>query len=187
MELPTPRLILREFTDDDFPALHAIETCPETHFYEKGTPSAEETREYLRRVQADAAKTPRTQIRLAVALRTDRRLIGRMRLSLQFADIREWEIGWAIHPAEWRQGYASEAAGALAEYAFKELNAHRLVAFCNIHNAASVRVMEKLGMRRDGHLRETLWWHGAWTDEFVYSILDHEWAARGEGWEIKAE
>jgi ribosomal-protein-alanine N-acetyltransferase len=179
MELITPRLILREFQDADFPALRALETCPQTHYYEKGIPSEDQTREYLRKVQDDAQKIPRTQIRLAVTLQSDGRLIGRVRLSLQFVEIREWEIGWALHPAEWGKGYASEAARRLADYAFKEQNAHRLVAFCHAGNAASVRVMEKLGMHRDGHLRETLWWHGSWSDEFVYAVLEREWEGKG--------
>lgn len=175
MQLITPRLILREFTADDYPALREIETCPETHFYEKGTPSEEQTREYLRRVQEDAQKIPRTQIRLAVTLAADGLLIGRVRLSLQTPETREWEIGWAVHPAHWRRGYAAEAARCLAGYAFSQLGAHRLVAFCNANNAASARVMEKLGMRRDGLLREALLWHGAWADEFVYAVLEREW------------
>ncbi len=63
----------------------------------------------------------------------------------------------------------------MLELAFGALGAHRVEAYCNANNHASVRVMEKLGMQRDGHLRETRWWNGAWADEFVYSILEREW------------
>lgn len=86
-------------------------------------------------------------------------------------------MGWVIHCAHWGKGYATEAAREVIHFGFTQLQVHRVVAFCNAHNAASARVMEKLGMRKDGHLRETRWWRGAWSDEFVYSVLDREWPA----------
>lgn len=98
-----------------------------------------------------------------------------MTLALMNDSIQEWEIGWAVHPAEWGKGIAVEAARRLMEFAFVELHAHRIVAFCHAQNAASLRVMEKLGMQKDGHLRETRRWQGRWADETVFSILEREW------------
>jgi RimJ/RimL family protein N-acetyltransferase len=63
----------------------------------------------------------------------------------------------------------------MLDFAFGELGVHRVTAFCHVLNRASVRVMEKLSMRRDGRLRETRWWHDSWCDEFVYAILDRDW------------
>jgi RimJ/RimL family protein N-acetyltransferase len=80
-----------------------------------------------------------------------------------------------IHPDDWGQGYAPEAARAVLALAFEQLKVHRVVAYCNALNIQSYRVMEKLGMRRDGWLRESLWWNGGWVDEFVYAILEREW------------
>ncbi|OGO65815.1 MAG: hypothetical protein A2030_05000 [Chloroflexi bacterium RBG_19FT_COMBO_50_10] len=61
------------------------------------------------------------------------------------------------------------------DWAFKELSVHRIVALCHADNTASVRVMEKLGMRQDGRLREARWLRGEWWDEYVYAILEREW------------
>jgi RimJ/RimL family protein N-acetyltransferase len=63
----------------------------------------------------------------------------------------------------------------MLRFAFGELNAHRVVAFCHTDNLASARVMEKLGMARDGRLREVRWLNGHWWDEYVYSILERDW------------
>jgi RimJ/RimL family protein N-acetyltransferase len=55
------------------------------------------------------------------------------------------------------------------------------VARCDPRNAASVAVLERLGMRREGHMRESTWAKGEWTDDLLYAILDWEWQARQPG------
>ena len=174
MELITSRLILRDFQESDFPALLAIEALSETHYFEGPIPSEAETRAKWEKNLQRAKEIPRTRFRLAVCLPTGK-VIGRLGLGLQNVSIREWEIGWAILPQEWGRGYGTEAARRLLVYAFDELNAHRVVAFCHASNAASERVMRKLGMKQDGYLRETRWWNDDWADELVYSILEWEW------------
>ncbi len=181
MELYTPRLILREFCATDFDAVHAYESNPETQRYEQMVVATEEeTRRYLADAQAWAKEEPRTRYRLAITIRPGDEAHGRISLVLNRPEIREWEIGWTVDPRLWGRGYATEAATAMLGFAFGELGAHRVVAFCNAHNCASAQVMEKLGMQQDGHLRQTRWWNGAWADEFVYSILEGEWG--GPGW-----
>lgn len=102
-------------------------------------------------------------------------MIGDLHLEFLHTETREWEIGWFVRRDCWGQGYATEAARAMLDYAFKELHAHRIMAFCHVANARSVRVMEKLGMQRDGLLREARCWHGTFVDEYVYAILEREW------------
>lgn len=174
MELITSRLILRDFQESDFPALLAIESLPETHYFEGPVPTEAETWAKREKNLQRARDIPRTHYRLAICLSTGE-FVGRLGLGLQNESIREWEIGWAILPQEWGKGYATEAARRLLEHVFDELNAHRVVAFCHASNAASERVMRKLGMKQDGYLRETRWWNDDWADELVYSILEWEW------------
>ncbi len=175
MRLLTPRLILREFRDADFGSFRELEARPETYHYETVSPSDEGTREYLQKAQQDALQSPRTRYRLAVTIQPCDDVRGRATLLLLNDSIREWEIGWAIHPQDWGKGIATEAAQRLLEFAFVELHAHRVVAFSHAGNTASLRIMRKLGMQQDGLLRETRLWKGQWSDEVVYSILDHEW------------
>ena len=174
MELITSRLILRDFQESDFPALLAIESLPETHYFEGPIPTEAETRAKWEKNLQRAKENPRTHFHLAICLQTGE-IIGRLGIGLQNRAIREWEVGWGILPQEWGKGYATEAARRLLDYAFIELNAHRVVAFCHVSNAASERVMCKLGMKQDGHLRETRWWKDDWVDELVYSILERDW------------
>ena len=175
MKLLTPRLTLRDFRETDFGSFCELETRPETYHYETASPSEERTREYLQKAQQDALQSPRTRYRFAVTIHPCDDVRGRVTLALLNNAIREWEIGWAIHPQDWGKGIATEAAQRLLEFAFAELRAHRVVAFSHAENAASLGMMEKLGMQQDGRLRETRLWKGQWSDEVVYSILDHEW------------
>lgn len=175
MVLSTPRLFLRDFRPGDYDALCELESQPETYCYEGPNPSPEKTRQRLEKTLAQNNENPRMYYRLAITLPQHDLLIGRVSLVLLNDAIREWEIGWAIHPREWGKGYASEAARQLLGFAFEELKAHRVSAFCHVLNTASVRVMEKLSMQRDGLLRGTRWWREAWHDEFVYSILEKDW------------
>ena len=185
-QLSTPRLILRDFRADDFDAIRAWEEHPEVQRYEHHAPTPEQTREQLRKLVEETARFPllpegkkgellRTSVRLAITLPGDDTPIGRVSLRLNWAEIREWEIGWTLHPDHWGQGYATEAARAMLELAFTRLNAHRVVAYTNFHNAPSVAVMRRLGMQQDALLRETRWWNGAWADEYVFAILEREW------------
>lgn len=89
--------------------------------------------------------------------------------------MREWEIGYEVHPNYWGNGYASEAVKLLLNHSFENLNAHKVVGFCNANNKRSVNLMERVGMKRDGVLREGRLWHKEWCDEFLYSILRREW------------
>lgn len=175
MELLTPRINLRDFRETDFASFRKLETHPATYHFEPACPDEPATRKYLENALADARQTPRTRYRFAVTMPPTDEVLGRVTLSLQNDSIREWEIGWAIHPDYWGRGFATEAARRLLGFAFADLHVHRVVAFSHVGNVASIRVMERLGMCRDGLLRETRQWQGGWADEVVFSILEREW------------
>jgi RimJ/RimL family protein N-acetyltransferase len=93
---------------------------------------------------------------------------------------RQGEIGFILHPDHQGQGLATEAAVAMLELGFEELGLHRIYGCAEARNAASVRVMERLGMRREAHLVENEFVKGEWQSEVIYAILAPEWReARG--------
>jgi ribosomal-protein-alanine N-acetyltransferase len=86
------------------------------------------------------------------------------------------EMGYSIGPAQWGQGLATEAAGAVIDAAFKsyrELN--RVRAMADARNLASLRVMEKVGMTREGILLQNRWVRGEPVDEVWYGLLRSTW------------
>ena len=179
MMLGTQRLALRDFTQDDWPELHAIESDPEVARYqgfEPRTPAEAQT--YVQGAIAAARATPRITYDLAVVLRTSDRLVGRCGLHLSRPELREGVVWYTLLRSLWGRGYIPEALGALVQFGFTELKLHRIWAECDPANRASYRVLEKLGMRCEGHLRENAWVKGCWVDSLIYAILDREWYKR---------
>jgi RimJ/RimL family protein N-acetyltransferase len=176
MKLFTTRLILRELQQDDFNAVQEMESDPEVIRFEHALQSAEEIQNRFDLMVRDQFSGPRFGYRFAVTIRPEHHLCGRVSLILTNPAIHEWEIGWTMRRQEWGKGYAPEAAGAVLRFAFSELKAHRVVAFCHAENSASTRVMEKLGMQREGRLRKVRWLDEKWNDEYLYGILEEEFA-----------
>jgi ribosomal-protein-alanine N-acetyltransferase len=178
MELTTLRLRLREFSELDFNHFREMDALAGMHTFERERPGIDESRVTLDSFINDSMEVPRTSYRLVITIQPHDHVKGIVKLARQWEAIREWEVGWAVHPDEWGKGYATEAARSIMDWGFRELGIHRIVAFCHVSNVASVRVMQKLGMQQDGKLRETRWLHGEWWDEYVYAILDKDWKIR---------
>jgi len=81
------------------------------------------------------------------------------------------EIGWVFHPDHTGQGFATEAVRAVLDLAFGFYRMHRVVAQLDSRNEPSARLCERVGMRREGHLRQDWWSKGEWTDTLVYGVL----------------
>lgn len=177
--LSTPRLLLREFEEDDWRATHPYEARPEVvRYLPYGVRTPEESRDYIRRVMGQARETPRHVYDFAVVRRDDNQLIGRCGMRLTAPELREAMLWYVLEPSQWGKGYIPEAARALLDFAFGTLGLHRVWADCDPRNPASFRVMEKLGMRQEAHFRENAFYKGEWCDSLIYAVLDREWRAR---------
>lgn len=86
------------------------------------------------------------------------------------------EIWYLVRPDHWGRGIAQQAARELLKIGFSEMNLHRIFATCLPKNPASARVLERIGMRKEGLQLKNLKIHGAWHDCFLYAILREEWA-----------
>jgi [ribosomal protein S5]-alanine N-acetyltransferase len=123
---------------------------------------------------ADGAPNPR-QVILAIASKSDGgRLIGLCGLVVNL-ELEEGEAWYLLHPDLWGRGLVTEAARALVDVGFGELRLHRIWASCLPENPGSVRVLEKLGFRREGYLKQNLRIHGVWQDSYLYAVLRTEW------------
>ncbi len=176
MILTTPRLLLREFRESDWQAVLEYQRDPLYLRYNPWTHRTEaDARNSVRMFIAWQAEQPRTKFQFAIILKEQARLIGNCGIRMRGLDAHEADIGYELDSRYWGQGYATEAARALLAFGFGELRLHRIWAYCIAENVASARVLQKIGMQREGRLREKEWMKSRWWDTLVYAILDHEW------------
>jgi RimJ/RimL family protein N-acetyltransferase len=177
--LETPRLILRELDEADAPAVNAWESDAEVVRYQStDVASLDDTLAYIRRARLDSAMRPRLLHELGAERRDDGALLGRVGMGVRRPEHREAEIWFVFRRDLWGQGYAGEAVEALLDLGFGRLGMHRIYGDCDPRNLRSARLMEKMGMQREAHLRENWWLKGEWCDSWIYSILEAEWASR---------
>ncbi|MBO1329941.1 GNAT family N-acetyltransferase [Streptomyces sp. VRA16 Mangrove soil] len=175
----TERLTLRPFTSDDVDDRHAYQSLPEVARYLYRPPLTRESCAESIRARADATgwQADGDSLLLAVRRTGEPVVVGEVVLTLRNARARQAEIGWVFHPAHAGHGYATEAARALASLAFARLGVHRLYARLDALNTGSVRVCERLGMRREAHLIDSDLDGDRWGSEYVYAVLAREWRA----------
>jgi RimJ/RimL family protein N-acetyltransferase len=175
----TSRLTLRPFVAADFEALHAMRSDGEVARYLYGEPlSAEETRSLLATKMAGSSWTREGDwLAAAVVERASGTTVGDLSLRWVSERDRTAEVGFVFDPRHQGKGFATEATRALVDWAFASAGFHRVIGRTEARNAASARVLEKLGMRLEAHLVEKEWVKGEWQSELVYAILDREWDA----------
>lgn len=174
--IETERLILRELNKEDFASVHSYASNPEVSKYLPWEPNSEvDTQVFLDGVIKYQFDSPRYDYEMAVVTRVDNQLIGACSIHVSSPQNREGWIGYCYNKQHWRSGYASEAAKAIIKFGFDDLQLHRIFATCDPNNVGSAKVLEKIGMKREGHLREHKWQKGKWRDSFLYSILEHEY------------
>lgn len=118
-----------------------------------------------------------TGLLIGVERRDTGTLIGDVSLFHRSAEHRGAEIGWLLHPDHGGRGFATEAAHGILHLAFERLGVHRVVAHVDARNGPSLRLCERLGMRREALLVENEWFKGGWSDEVGFALLEQEWAA----------
>ena len=181
MILTTDRLLLREIEASDWEAVCDYQVDPR---YRRYYPWIPDVREEVQRL-VDAfihwqQDQPRYRFQLAITLRVDRCLIGTCGIRATKVNRQEAELGYELNPDYWGQGYATEAAHAMLTFGFGTLHLQRVWAQCVAENEASVRVLERLGMRQEQRLSKHTWMQERWWDTLVYAIGKAEWRAQTE-------
>lgn len=176
MPLPilSERLIIRRFTYTDISDLLEFVSHPSVanEVAEMGTTEAE-IRKYIDTQNGYRPFEKDQVFDLAIELKQTRKVIGILTLITKHH--RKGEIGYGLGIDHRGQGYATEAARALMDYAFATLGLHRVQAIASSGNPPSFRVMERLGMQLEGRLREANRRDGKWCDLLYYGILRYEW------------
>lgn len=176
MQINTARLLLRDFTQDDAPAVYSFDSQQALSRYRGGGVATEEdTRAFIQRTQQWLQQDPRPNYAFAIILKGQAQMIGIVGLIVIRPDHREAELWYRLDQHYWGQGYTTEAAQAMLSFGFTQLGLHRISAVCHPDNIGSFRVMEKIGMQYEGRMRENfLNKDGTWRDSLFYAAIQSE-------------
>jgi [ribosomal protein S5]-alanine N-acetyltransferase len=174
LPLKTARLNLREFTEADFDAVLAYSKDPKvTRYLFFGPRDEDSTQEYLQELLASQLEQPRTRFELAVEEKAGGRLIGACDLSLIERNV--MDLGYMLESAAWGRGIATEIATALLDAAFQQLRVDRVISTVDVNNSASIRVLEKIGMRWEAVYRRHRRAKNRWWDCHLFVMPREVW------------
>nr|WP_155591373.1 GNAT family protein [Lysinibacillus cavernae] len=179
MILAQETISLREFTDQDWVDVHKYASQEIVCQYQVWGPNTEEdSKQFIRDVLEQATQTPRERYAFAIIYQDT--LIGAVEIVITDFTNKVGEIGYIVNPDYWGKGVATESAQLVLTFGFESLKLHRIYATCDPRNVGSSKVLDKVGMTREGLLRENmLMKDGVWRDSLLYSVLKQEWAKEG--------
>jgi RimJ/RimL family protein N-acetyltransferase len=167
--------------DTDLMPLMAYRNDPEVARYQSWNAISElELRAFIQEQKQVQPGIPGQWFQIAIELKETGILVGDCALKIEEHDERQAEIGYTLSRAYQGRGIASEAVSCVLEYVFKTLALHRVIAITDCENLASFTLLERLGLRREGHFIQNIWFKGKWGDEYLYALLQEEWLNRNK-------
>lgn len=176
IRLNTAKIFLRLINQTDLYAIHDLHSQPKVdEFNTLGIPENIGQTKYIIDVwMSDHQEKNIRNYTFAILNTTKDQLIGLLGLRLSYPQYRRGEIWFKIHPDYWHQGYATEAVNLVLDFGFDTLSLHRIHAGCAVDNMGSIKVLEKVGMMREGRGRQVLPLQSGWSDNYEYAILSSD-------------
>jgi RimJ/RimL family protein N-acetyltransferase len=180
--LETPRLLIRSFCDADLEPFLVYRNDPEVYRYQgwRVPFTREAGQDFIARMKRITPGTPGEWLQLAIEHKDSHEMLGDVAFHIPTSNTRQAYLAYSLARPYWRQGYATEAAHKVVDYLFRVLDLHRVMADCDVENAASIRLLERLGFRREAHYLESFWLEteSRWGSEYLYAMLQREWLLR---------
>lgn len=172
-ELKSDRLVLQPVAVEDAKGIFAYRSDAITNKYQGWIPKTiQDVDDFLNKV-SNEINTPDTWFQFSIRSVENPEIIGD--LGIHFIGTEQAEIGCTLARKEHGKGYATEALRLAIDYLFNDLNKHRITGSIDPENTGSIRLLERLGFRKEAHFKESLLINGEWVDDIVYGLLKREW------------
>lgn len=173
--LESETLLLRPITDTDNTAVFAYRSDAATNQYQGFIPkSLDEVDAFIARNPTEW-DTPNTWFQLVILERETNTLVGDVGVHFIGKAGQQCEIGCTINKNYQGQGYAPHAMKLIINHLFGALNKQRIIASVDPRNTPSLRLLERLGFRKEAHFKKSLYLNGQWVDDMVYALLQDDW------------
>tara|TARA_R110001592_G_scaffold36070_8_gene121902 strand:+ start:1433 stop:1975 length:543 start_codon:yes stop_codon:yes gene_type:complete len=174
INLQSTRLDLHLLSLADIEEVHALHSSPEVDkFNTLGIPkNIVHTQSIIEPWVSEHQKLDAKQYTFTIRAKETNGFVGLIALKLGSLKFENGEVWFKLSPNMWGKGYCTEALKLVLAFGFDELKLHRIEAGCAVDNVGSARVLEKVGMTKEGRKRKVLPLKTGWSDNFEYAILD---------------
>ena len=172
--IETSRMILRPIAIEDCELVFNYRSDKETNLYQSWIPdSIDDVQSFISK-NPTQINIPDTWFQLVIITKQDNQVIGDIGLHF-LDDNHQAEIGITLSKHSQNQGYATEALQSVLSYLFSDLKKHRIIASIDPNNIPSIRLMNRLGFRKEAHFRESYFHNGKWADDVIFAMLRSEY------------
>lgn len=177
-KLNTKRLALRSLQIDDAEALFKYRSDAITNQYQGWIPKTnDDARNFISKV-AEKIDEYGTWFQFAIVLEVTGELVGDIGIHFFDADNFQVEVGCTLAKKNHSKGIAVEALKTLINYLFTNLNKRRITCSIDPRNSPSIKMVERLGFRKEAHFKQSIFIDGEWYDDMVYALLKDEWISK---------
>ncbi|WP_267403063.1 MULTISPECIES: GNAT family protein [unclassified Chryseobacterium] len=175
MQLFTERLLLRDITIDDKQAIFDYRSDAEANKFQSWIPETLENVESFIERNNKEFNQPESWYQILITDKETKAVIGDIGIHFFGDENLQVELGITLNKFFYGKGYASEALKSVIDFLFNDLNKHRIMASIDPDNGDSMKLMERIGLRKEGHFKKSLFWKGKWVDDVIYAVLKEEW------------
>jgi RimJ/RimL family protein N-acetyltransferase len=187
MEFETERLCIRSVCMDDKESMFRYRSIPEINQYLSVVPqSVDDIAGFIDKTSSDI-NIAGTWFQLVIVERASNVLIGDIGIHFinNNTENKQVEIGYTLDKEFQGKGFATEALTVTIDYLINSLHKHRIIASIDPANAKSIKLVERLGFRKEAHFIESIFFHGKWVDDLVYALLAKHWKNNAPNYSIK--
>ncbi|WP_185204555.1 GNAT family N-acetyltransferase [Chryseobacterium sp. C3] len=175
MNLETERLLIRDITLDDKQTVFNYRSDAEANKFQSWIPETlEDVEQFIERNNKEFNQ-PESWYQVLITEKDTKAVIGDIGIHFFGAENLQTELGITLNKDFQGRGYASEALKGIINFLFSDLKKHRIMASVDPENIDSLKLMERIGFRKEGHFVKSLFWKNNWTDDVIYALLREEW------------
>lgn len=175
MNLESDRLLLRPVNSNDKDEIFNYRSDREANKYQGWIPKTPGDVDSFITTIAKQINEPGTWFQFSIIEKKTNLLIGDLGVHFWDKENKQVEIGCTLNRRFQKNGYATESVRLIIDYLFTELKKHRIIASVDPQNLNSIRLVERIGFRKEAHFVESLFVNGEWVDDLIYSLIEKDW------------
>ena len=175
MKLETERLTLRPITLDDKNEVFEYRSNSDANKYQGWIPTNILDVETFIGKLSEQINEPGTWFQFVIIENQSQKIIGDLGVHFFDTEGKQAELGITLNKDFQNKGYATESVKRVVDYLFKDLGKHRIITSIDPENKSSIRLVERIGFRKEAHFIESLLVNGKWADDLIYAMIEKDW------------